>query len=67
MKEYRLAKYSCYLMGITMAIVSSLSPLLFVTFREAYGTSYTLLGFLVVVNFLTQLAVDLILSFFHIS
>ena len=64
MKEYKLAKYSCYLMGVTTAIVSSLSPLLFVTFRESYGTSYTLLGFLVVVNFLTQLAVDLVLSFF---
>ncbi|MBQ5746828.1 MAG: hypothetical protein IIV81_02700 [Clostridia bacterium] len=64
MKQYRLAKYSCYLMGVTMAVVCSLSPLLFVTFRESYGTSYTLLGFLVVVNFLTQLSVDLILSFF---
>ena len=64
MKEYRLAKLSCYLMGFTTSIISVLSPLLFTTFREVYGTSYTLLGFLVVINFATQLVVDLILSFF---
>ncbi len=47
-----------------MAVVSVLSPLLFVTFRQMYGISYTLLGLLIVANFLTQLAVDLIFSFF---
>lgn len=63
-KEYNLAKYACYLGSGGMAIVSVLSPLLFVTFRELYGISYTLLGLLVVANFLTQLSVDLIFSFF---
>lgn len=46
-----------------MASVFSLPPLLFATFKEMYGISYTLLGTLVVVNFLTQLGVDLIFSF----
>lgn len=62
--EYNSAKYACYLGSGGMAVVSVLSPLLFVTFRERYGISYTLLGLLVVANFLTQLSVDLIFSFF---
>ena len=63
-KEYQSAKYACYLGSGVMALVSVLSPLLFVTFREMYGISYTLLGLLVVANFLTQLSVDLLFSFF---
>ncbi len=63
-KEYNLTKYACYLGNVDMAIVSVLSPLLFVTFREMYGISYTFLGLLVVANFLTQLSIDLIFSFF---
>ena len=47
-----------------MASVFSLPPILFVTFREMYGISYTLLGTLVLVNFCTQLAIDLIFTFF---
>jgi len=61
--EYRLAKIACYLGSGGMSVVSVLSPLLFVTFREMYGISYTLLGLLVVANFITQLSVDLIFSF----
>ncbi len=64
MKEYRLARYGCYLSNISMAAIGSLSPLLFVTFREMYGISYTLLGLLVVINFSTQLLIDLIFTFF---
>lgn len=47
-----------------MAVVSCLSPLLFLTFRDLYGISYSLLGLLVVVNFTTQLIIDVIFSFF---
>ncbi len=56
-------KLSCYATNVTMAIVGNLSPLLFLTFRSAYGLSYSLLGLLVVINFTTQLVVDLIFSF----
>ena len=45
-------------------MVSTLSPLLFVTFRSLYGISYTLLGLLVLVYFLAQLFIDLVFSFF---
>lgn len=62
--EYSLAKYACYSSNIALAVVSSMSPLLFVTFREVYGISYTLLGLLAVVCFSTQLLIDLIFTFF---
>ena len=57
-------KYTCYFTYLAMSSVFSLPPLLFVTFRETYGISYTLLGTLVLINFCTQLAVDLVFSFF---
>ena len=47
-----------------MSVVANISPLLFITFRSLYGISYSLLGLLVLVNFVTQLTVDLIFSFF---
>jgi len=57
-------KLTCYFTYLAMASVFSLPPLLFATFREFYGISYTLLGTLVLVNFCTQLGIDLIFSFF---
>jgi len=62
--NYKLTKYACYYVYLSMASVFSLPPLLFATFKEMYGISYTLLGTLVFVNFCTQLGVDLIFSFF---
>lgn len=47
-----------------MSIVTNLSPLLFLTFRNLYGISFSKLGLLVLVNFCTQLLVDLAFSFF---
>ena len=47
-----------------MSSVFSLPPMLFVTFKELYGISYTLSGTLVLVNFVTQLCIDLIFTFF---
>lgn len=61
--HYKRTKISCYYTYLAMSSVFSLPPLLFITFREMYGISYTLLGTLVSVNFCTQLAVDLIFSF----
>ena len=64
MNCYRLAKNASYLTGASMAISANLSPLLFVAFKDMYNLSYTLLGFLVVINFFTQMLVDLIFTFF---
>lgn len=57
-------KYACYTANITMSVVASISPVLFLTFRTLYGISYSLLGLLILINFSTQLIVDLMLSFF---
>ena len=61
---YKRTKLACYTAYFTMASVFSLPPLLFVTLREQYQIPYTLLGTLVLVNFCTQLAVDLLFTAF---
>lgn len=63
-QNFKRTKKTCYFANIAMAASFSLPPLLFVTFREMYGISYTLLGTLVLTNFCTQLIVDLIFTFF---
>ncbi len=62
--KYKRLKLACYTGNTTMSVVANLSPILFLTFRSLYGISYSLLGLLVLINFCTQLAVDLIFSFF---
>ncbi|MBQ7039701.1 MAG: MFS transporter, partial [Clostridia bacterium] len=62
--NFKLTKLACYSAFIATASAFSLPPLLFVTFREMYGISYTLLGTLVLINFSTQLIIDLIFTFF---
>lgn len=64
MNKYKLLKLACYTSNITMSVTSNISPLLFLTFRSLYGISYSLLGALVLINFVTQLGIDLIFSFF---
>lgn len=60
--SFQRTKLACYTAYFTMSSVFSLPPLLFVTLREMYNISYTLLGTLVLTNFCTQLAVDLIFT-----
>ena len=62
--SYLRAKIACYTANISMAIVTNFPPLLFLTFRHLYGISYSLLGTLVLINFFTQLLIDLIFSLF---
>ena len=63
-KNHARLKWACYTMNMTMAVVGNLSPVLFLTFRSLYDISYSLLGLLVLINFVTQLTVDLLFSFF---
>ncbi len=62
--QIKRLKYACYTSNLSMSIAGNLSPVLFLTFRSLYGISYSLLGLLVLVNFVTQLIVDLVFSFF---
>lgn len=61
---YKRLKAACYTTNISMSVVINLSPLLFLTFRSLYGISYSLLGLLVTINYVTQLSIDLVFSFF---
>lgn len=63
-QKYKRVKLACYVSSISMSVTGNLSPVLFLTFRELYGISYSLLGLLVLINFVTQLTIDLIFSFF---
>lgn len=62
--NFKRTKIACYTAYFTMSSIFSLPPLLFVTLREMYDISYTLLGTLVLTNFCTQLAIDLIFTLF---
>lgn len=58
--NYKSTLHACYLGYITQALIVNLPPLLFVVFRDKFGLSYTMLGSLVLVVFLTQLVVDVL-------
>ena len=62
--NYKRTKFACYASYFTMSSIFCLPPLLFVTFHNTYGISYTLLGTLILINFCTQMGIDLIFTFF---
>ena len=62
--SFKRTKFACYTAYFTMSSVFCLPPLLFVTLQTMYDISYTLLGTLVLVNFFTQLTIDLIFTVF---
>ena len=62
--NYKRVKYACYTTNVSMSVVANLSPILFLTFHNLYGISYSLLGSLVLINFIAQLLIDLVFSFF---
>lgn len=63
-KNYKRVKFGCYFTNLTMSVIANISPVLFLSFRSLYGISFSLLGLLVVINFSTQLMIDLVFSFF---
>ena len=63
-QKYKRTKLACYTAYFTMSSIFCVPPILFVTLREMYSISYTLLGTLVLTNFCTQLAIDLIFTAF---
>lgn len=62
--NFKRTRFACYSAYFTMSSIFCVPPLLFVTLRETFGISYTLLGTLVLTNFCTQLGVDLLFTFF---
>ena len=61
--NFKKTRFACYFAYLAISAVFVLPPMLFVTFHEMYNISYTLLGTLVLVNFCTQLTIDLIFTF----
>ncbi len=61
--SYKSTVFACYLGSICMAVVVNLPPVLFIPLREQFALSYTQLGFLVLVNFITQVSFDIVFSF----
>lgn len=62
--EQKKLKYACYTVSLSMSIVANLPPVLLLTFRSIYGISYSMLGLLIFINYVTQLGIDLVFSFF---
>ncbi len=62
--NFKRTRFACFFAYLSMASVFSLPPMLFLTFREMYDISYTLLGTLVLINFCTQMTIDLVFTFF---
>lgn len=62
--NYNRTRFACYTAYFTGSAIFCLPPLLFVTLRQMYDISYTLLGTLVLINFCTQLAIDLVFTVF---
>ena len=56
--------YACFIGYIVQAIVNNFVPLLFVTFQNNYHISLERITFLITLNFIIQLFVDLLSAFF---
>lgn len=57
---YKHTLHACYLGYITQAIINNLAPLLFIIFQNKFNFSFEMIGRLILINFGTQLIVDLI-------
>lgn len=62
--NYKRTLRACYIGYITQAVVNNLSPIFFAIFQTDFGISLSMLGTLILINFATQLAVDLLAAKF---
>ena len=63
-KTYQRTRIACYIGYIVQAVIANLPPLLFIIFQKNYGISNARLGTLVLLCFVTQIAVDLLSGLF---
>ncbi len=59
LKNFRYTFYACYAGYFVQSIINNFLPLLFLTFKDSFGFSYSRISLLIVVNFGVQLFVDL--------
>lgn len=61
-RPYKKTVFACFVSFISQAIIVNFAPLLFLTFQSTYNIPLEEITVLVMVNFITQIAVDLIAS-----
>jgi len=57
---YKDTLHACYTGYITQAIVNNLAPLFFIIFQNRYGLSFEEVGRLILINFIVQIAADIL-------
>ncbi len=60
--QYKRTEIACFMGIFVQAIITNLTPILFIPLMSLYGLSYVHLGILAGVNFSTQVASDIIFS-----
>lgn len=60
--SYKSTINACYIGNFVQATVINLTPIIFIPLREQFGLSYTQFGFLILINFITQVIVDIVFS-----
>lgn len=59
-QNYRKTMYACFIGYIVQAVVNNFVPLLFVTFQNTYDIPLSKITFLITINFVIQLFVDML-------
>ncbi|MCQ2485933.1 MAG: MFS transporter [Clostridia bacterium] len=59
-EKYTSTKIACYTGYFVQAIVNNLAPLFYVIFQKEFGLSYKSISWLILLNFVTQIFVDVI-------
>lgn len=59
MQNYKSTQHACYAGYFVQAIINNLSPVLFIIYQDTFQISYATISFLVLINFITQLLVDI--------
>ncbi|MGI6270252.1 MAG: MFS transporter [Candidatus Howiella sp.] len=60
LRSFAGTRLCCYLGLVIQAVINNLSPVLFIVYQEEFGISYLMISLLVLINFSTQLLVDLL-------
>ena len=58
-KNYTSTKIACYTGYFVQAIINNLAPLFYVIFQNEFGLNYTKISWLILINFVTQIFVDI--------
>ena len=58
-KKYMSTKIACYTGYFVQAIINNLAPLFYVIFQNEFDINYTKISWLIMLNFVTQLFVDI--------